>query len=141
MILEDIGLSAALHWLVENFTQRNDVEISLGIDRIDHLFSQEAQTNLYRIFQEALTNIYKHADAKHAHLSLEEKNDCALVRVEDDGKGFDVAEVVRRGSLEKGMGLAVMQERAHTLRGFLEINSRVGEGTKILLTIPIENQG
>ena len=64
-ILEDLGLSAALEWLIENFNKQHSIQTRVKIVDINPLFSKETQTNLYRIFQEALTNIGKHAHASH----------------------------------------------------------------------------
>jgi len=140
-ILEDLGLSAALRWLAENFASQHSIQTSFDIENIDHLFSQEAQTNLYRVSQEALTNIGKHAGANHVSFAVKKNEGYVSFIVEDDGKGFDANQVKARHSPEKGLGLAAMEERAHMLGAFLDIRSQVGEGTRITLTIPTEKEG
>jgi signal transduction histidine kinase len=137
-ILEDLGLSSALRWLIENFAQQYSSGASFDIDNVDHLFSKDAQRNLYRISQEALTNIGKHAEANHVSFVVKENEDSVSFIIEDDGKGFDVPKVKAGSSPQKGLGLDTMEERAHMLRASLDISSKMGEGTKITLEIPTE---
>ena len=105
---------------------------------IDHLLSQDAQTNLYRIFQEALTNIGKHAEANHISFVVKKNEGSVSFFIEDDGKGFDVSKIKAGSSPQKGLGLDTMEERARMLRASLDISSKMGEGTRITLKIPIE---
>ncbi len=140
-ILEDLGLTSALQWLTENFDKQYSLVTSFDIDNIDDLFPKEAQTNLYRISQEALTNIAKHAEAKHVSFAVKENEGSVTLSIEDDGKGFDVNRVRSIHSLEKGLGLDAMEERARMLGASLDIKSQVGEGTKITLTISLEGVG
>ena len=139
--LEDLGLSSALRWLIEDFGKRHSMDTSLDIGDIDHLFSQEAQTNLYRIFQEALTNISKHADASHVSFVVKKKDSRVYFLMEDDGKGFDVDRVKEMQSFEKGMGLAAMEERVHMLGANLDLRSKERKGTRVRFTIPITKGG
>lgn len=140
-ILEDLGLAAALRWLVEHFAKQYALETSFNIENIDSQFSREAQTNLYRISQEALNNIAKHAEATRVSFTMNKNEDRLFLVVEDDGKGFDLTEIKARHSLEKGLGLDAMEERAHMLGASLRISSRVGKGTKVTLRIPAEEGG
>jgi PAS domain S-box-containing protein len=140
-ILEDLGLSSALQWLVENFREQYSIPVSFDVDDIDGFFTQEAQRNLYRISQEALTNIGKHAEAGHVAFVVKKTEEDISFLIEDDGKGFKPGKVKGRHSSHKGLGLAVMEERAHMLRGSLVIKSRTGKGTRVLLTIPMEKRG
>ena len=135
-ILEDLGLSAALKWLIENFKKQYRIQTSLSVDNIDHLFSQEIQTNIYRIFQEALTNVGKHARAKQVSFTVNRNQDSFHFILKDDGKGFDLKEAMDRNFSERGMGLDAMDERAHMMGAVLEINSRLGDGTSITLKLP-----
>ncbi|MGD9076691.1 MAG: PAS domain S-box protein, partial [Desulfobacteraceae bacterium] len=122
-ILEDLGLSSALRWLIENFDKQYALMTSFEIDNVDHLFSKEAQTNLYRIAQEALTNIGKHAEAKQVSFTVKENEDRVSLNIEDDGKGFDMNEVRAKQYPEKGLGLDAMEERAHMLGASLHVRS------------------
>ena len=137
-ILEDLGLTSALQWLTQNFEKQYPFITSLDIDNIDDLFAKEVQTNFYRISQEALTNIAKHAEAKHVSFTVKESEGSISLIIEDDGKGFDVNKIRAIHYPEKGLGLDAMEERAHMLGASFDIESQVGEGTRITLTIPIE---
>jgi signal transduction histidine kinase len=139
--LEDLGLSSALRWLLEDFGKRHSMHTSLDIEDIDHLFSQEAQTNLYRIFQEALTNISKHAHARHVSFTVKKKDSRVYFLMEDDGKGFEVDQVKEMQSFEKGMGLAAMEERVHMLGASLDLRSEQRKGTRVSFSIPIGKGG
>jgi signal transduction histidine kinase len=108
------------------------------VDGIDGLFSQEIQTNLYRISQEALTNIGRHAEASRIRFVMRKNENHVSFVVEDNGKGFDVTQVGSRLSHEKGMGLVAMAERAHMLGADFHVWSLLGEGTRITLKIPLE---
>ena len=136
-MLEDLGLSAALGWLIKNFQKQYAIQTSVEMDNIDGLFAQQDQTNIYRIFQEALTNIGKHAQADHVRFEVNKEDTSALFLISDDGKGFDVNEVVAGVLADKGMGLAAMQERARMLEAHLDINSQAQKGTTLMLRIPI----
>jgi PAS domain S-box-containing protein len=141
-ILEDVGLCPALRSLLVSFMQEYEIPVSLDLDEIDALFSKETARNLYRIFQEALTNTAKHADASHLKVHISKGPEYVYFLIEDDGKGFDTSEVRVRDEKRRGLGLPLMEERAGLVGGTLEITSRVGAGgTKILLTVPIEKRG
>ncbi len=141
-ILEDVGLCPALRSLADNFMQEYEIHVTLDIDDIDAFFSKETARNLYRIFQEALTNIAKHADASQVNVQIRKGPEYVYFLIEDDGRGFDTNEARARDERRRGLGLPLMEERADSLGGTLEITSREGtEGTKIVLTIPIENRG
>jgi len=135
-VLEHLGLSAALRWLIEMFQKQHALQISVDMEDIDPLFSPEDQINLYRIFQEALTNIDKHAQAGRIYFTVKIEAHCAIVQIQDNGGGFDVPAALGGDSAGQGMGLAAMKERAHMLGARLDIASRPGEGTSITLTVP-----
>jgi PAS domain S-box-containing protein len=139
-ILEDLGLSNALQWLINNFSRNNNLSISLHKDDIDmdHLFPQDSQIVLYRIFQEAFTNIERHSQASCASVSIKMGGEGIYVTVEDNGNGFDIAETLKGGMTGEGMGLVTMRERARMLGGFLEVVSEKGKGTRIDVYLPLE---
>ncbi|MFC1858356.1 HAMP domain-containing protein [Thermodesulfobacteriota bacterium] len=135
LILEDLGLSAALKWLIENFKKQYLVQTSVSIDNIDHLFSQEIQTNIYRIFQEALTNVGKHAQAGQVAFTVNRNQSGFHFILKDDGNGFDLKKAMDRNFSERGLGLDAMDERAHMMGAALKIHSRIGDGTSITLKL------
>ena len=138
-ILEDLGLTAALRWLIDNFIKNDSIQVSLDIPDIDDLFSQDRQIIIYRILQEALTNIGKHAHARNVSVATQKYDGKVSFCIHDDGKGFDLAQAAMRKPPERGLGLAIMDERARMLGGSLEIWSQEGKGTRITLNIPTEN--
>ena len=140
-ILEDLGLSAALRWLVREFEERFKVKFTSSIPEIDNLFPREGQTLIYRIFQEAFTNIGKHAQANHVSVVIKKEERRVSFLVEDDGIGFDVEEQDVLDHTEKGMGLSAMDERVRMLGGQLGVSSQGNQGTTISFIIPIEKGG
>lgn len=140
-IIEDLGLTAALRWLTEDFARHSNMVVSPEIPDIDALFSPDAQIMLYRLFQEAFTNIGKHAEATGVTARIEKSEKAVSFLIEDDGHGFDLHQVMDRGPSERSMGLAAMNERARMLGGDLEIHTAVGKGTRISLTVPIYQGG
>ncbi len=137
-IIEDLGLSAAIQWLISDFTKHNNIKISMDIEDINNFFPLEKQIVIYRIFQEILTNIGKHSQADRVETCIKKKEGLVSFVAEDNGKGFDMAEALAKHSNEKGMGLAAMQERALMLGSSLHILTGKGKGTKVSFTIPIE---
>ena len=136
-ILEDLGLSSALRWLISNFGKNyNTTKIISDVTDIDHLFPPDTQIVVYRIVQEALTNIGKHAQAKNVSLVVKREDGMISFSVEDDGKGFDVKKAMMKEAGEKGLGLPSMEERARMLGGSLDVWSEEGKGTRITLRIP-----
>jgi signal transduction histidine kinase len=98
----------------------------------------EIETNLYRITQEALNNIYKHAEAKNVNVVVERRRNEMLLIIEDDGKGFEPSDI--RSGKESGseLGVVGMRERAAIVGGTLEIESAPGKGTTIFAKVPIK---
>jgi two-component system sensor histidine kinase UhpB len=136
-ILEDLGLTSALRYLLDGVAKHLKVNPVIEIEGLDDLFPAEAQIIIYRIFQECLTNISKHAEAKEVSLWIREKDQQVSLIIEDNGKGFDVGEVLGRDATRRGLGLAALDERARMLGGALKIRSRAGAGTRITCNIPV----
>jgi PAS domain S-box-containing protein len=140
-ILEDLGLSAAIRRLVETSGKHSNIKTSLTMTEMESLFSRQSQITIYRIVQECLTNIAKHAQATRVSVDIGKLDDRFLFSVEDDGKGFDVKEAFGQDPTEKGLGLAAMYERARMLGGSLDIWSQEGTGTRITFTVPPDEGG
>jgi signal transduction histidine kinase len=136
-ILDDLGLTTALLSLTEDYARHSDIEVSLDVQGIDRLFPQESQILIYRIFQEAFSNIEKHAGAANILVSFERENGVARFLIEDDGKGFDVKAARVRHPAGKGIGLAAMDERARMMGGSLIISSEENRGTRVSLIVPV----
>jgi PAS domain S-box-containing protein len=140
--VRELGLTGALKFLLEQFGKHADIQdFSLDMEKIDHLLSRTTQINIYRIFQESLTNIGRHAQATKVAVSVKRKGDQVSFTIRDNGKGFEVDQVFSPLAAAKGVGLAAMQERVSLAGGTLEIWSKKGKGTRISFTIPIGRTG
>ncbi|HXX59080.1 MAG TPA: sensor histidine kinase, partial [Dehalococcoidales bacterium] len=135
--LDYLGLLPALRELVSQTNKQQTFLVEFTVDGKEESFSPEENLLIYRIVQEALHNIWKHAEATHVSVKLTFGEDDTLVEIHDDGKGFVVGEGSR--FLRSGkIGLASMQERADLVGGSLSIQSKPGEGTTVRLDIPHE---
>ena len=132
-ILDDLGLIAALEWQLEEFQRRTCVScnISSNIENID--IKDELTITIFRIFQESLTNIMRHADANSVRVDLKEKDSKLVLRIEDNGKGIP-EENINTG---KSLGILGMRERARQIGGDLQIFKGPEAGTTVLLTVPL----
>jgi signal transduction histidine kinase len=137
-ILSDLGLKTALRRLAGRYARDSGLEVSVEIEDVDRLLPMERQIILYRIVQEALSNIVEHAEAKSLSVDIRERQGTLYCSVEDDGRGFDLIEAKREGPCT---GLAIMDERARMLGGALEIRSGPGHGTRIELSVPSAPSG
>ena len=138
-LLEDLGLSAALRSLLSNFSKHLNIQVASDIPEIDHLFSQDAEITIYRIIQESLTNIGKHAQAQHVSMTIRKNDDAVYFTIEDDGRGFNVEQASRRDASERGMGLTTMEKRVRILGGSFNLWSQEGKGSRITFHIPKKN--
>ncbi|MHB9073878.1 MAG: PAS domain-containing sensor histidine kinase [Desulfobaccales bacterium] len=136
-ILEDLGLQSALKYLINGVSKHYTVSHSFEVEDLDQLFTSDAQIIIYRIFQECLTNISKHADASQVSIAIRKKDDLVSIVLEDNGAGFDPRQTSARRVAGRGLGLAALNERARMLGGTLEIRSQPGTGTKVTCVIPI----
>lgn len=135
--LDHLGLAAALRAYAEEVAERSGLDIDVQCEPWDEGgLKSELQTGLYRIAQEALTNIVKHARARHVSVILERDRETIRLIVEDDGRGFDVRQLNR--SEDGGLGLAGIRERASLLGGNVTIESAAGTGTTIFVRIPVQ---
>lgn len=138
-IIQDLKISGTLKWMLHDFEKHTHIDVSLDMENIDDRFGIDEQLILYRIFQEALNNVRKHAHARHVGVVIQQKDDCVVIRIEDDGKGFDLEETLNQHMTERGMGLLAIDERARMLRGTLNLISQKNRGTWINLTIPVND--
>jgi signal transduction histidine kinase len=135
--LDDLGLVAALQWYIQEFEKRRSIKVDF-IDEGDQVrLLSEYETVLFRITQEALTNIAKHADASHVIVKLKTSPSQICVSIRDNGRGFDLQEVLGEEGELTGWGLRGISERAALLGGDYEIDSAPGQGTFIRVSIPL----
>ncbi|MBM4299973.1 MAG: PAS domain S-box protein [Deltaproteobacteria bacterium] len=137
--LEDLGLSAALGYLAEETCRNHDMQCAVVMDEIDHLFAPEIQINIYRIFQESLTNVVKHARAGLVSVNITREDGKVSFMIRDNGRGFNLNQIMSGKVAKRSLGLTAMNERALMARGSLQISSRRGQGTTITFSIPIDN--
>jgi signal transduction histidine kinase len=141
-VLEHLGLSAAIRGLANDCAKRNGTVVEVDMtDNIDNIFPQEAQRAIYRIFQEAFTNMEKYAQASSASVVIRENGDNVSFSIKDNGKGFDLAKIRSLRVTEKGLGLTIMEERVRTLGGHFTIWSEEGKATEISFLIPKAQRG
>jgi signal transduction histidine kinase len=133
-MLDDLGLVPSIEWLVENFAQRTGIACDLALGAVPVELSQAQASAVFRIVQESLTNIAKHAQASHADIAIEQEDGRLVVRVEDDGVGFVPVGPRKPNSL----GLFGLRERAQLLGGETTIVSSPGRGTMVEARLPLD---
>lgn len=139
--LEHLGIKSALSYYCREFSKKNGIPVdftSAGMDRLSLSLDYDIAINIYRIVQEALNNIKKHAGASLAKVRLVASGPNLMLQIEDDGKGCDLGEAHAVALSSKRLGLLGMQERVKLLDGSLKIYSRPQEGMKLFIEIPWE---
>ena len=140
-MLDDLGLAPALKWMAEQSASRGGFEVQFFHERTLHRLAPEIETACFRIAQEALTNISRHAHASQVQIKLCRDQTDMVLTVTDDGQGFDTAAMRERAATGASLGVLGMQERATLLGGQLEIRARPGEGSTVELRCPWRTQG
>jgi PAS domain S-box-containing protein len=133
-VLDDYGLLAALQWYGQQFSERTGIAVDVVANDLDMRCAPTIETALFRIAQEALNNVAKHAMASHVELALHCENGRVRLAIADDGKGFLVASV-RQISDEPHWGFLTMQERALAVGGTLQVSSQPGAGTVVVVEV------
>ena len=133
LILDDLGLVPAIEWLVDTFAQRTGVPCELVVSDPSMDLPTTHSTAVFRIVQEALTNITKHAQARSVVVTLERRPSEVIAHVRDDGRGYSPGEARKLGSL----GLIGLRERAHLIGGEANVRSAPGKGTQIEVRLPL----
>jgi signal transduction histidine kinase len=128
--LDDFGLAAALERLAEGFAEQTGAAVEFESQLGDERLPEEIETALYRIVQEALTNVIKHAHAERVSIALRKSDGLVMARIEDDGRGF------MESKDGEGLGLIGIRERVELVSGRLEIESSAGSGTTIVVEVP-----
>lgn len=139
-LLDDLGLVAAIRWLVDNNLGTVGISVSFTTTGKERRLDPKLETTLFRVVQEAVNNIAKHAKAKKAEISLLFKKNTVRVRVKDDGRGFKTKEAMSSKDRPRGLGLLGMKERVELRNGTLGIQSRPGGGTEINIEIPLNKE-
>jgi signal transduction histidine kinase len=139
-VLDTLGLLPALRSLVENFRDQYRMEVHFDYKEFSRKIDEGRSLAVYRILQEALNNIGKHAQATEVFITLVPKEDSLLLAVEDDGVGFNYDERMNLNDKpdEGPLGLMIMKERAVLENGELRVESELGKGTHVIAKIPID---
>jgi signal transduction histidine kinase len=136
--LDDLGLDAALASYVQGWSEHFNVRAELHVSGMEaNRLTTERETALYRVMQEALNNVAKHAHARQVIIALQCWSDRVSLIVEDDGVGFETERIV--AGVAKQLGLVGMRERASLLGGTLDVESQPGRGTTVVARIPAES--
>jgi signal transduction histidine kinase len=136
-MLENVGLAESVQWMIDTYFSGGRLTIDYRFSgTLEHLNGDLALA-LYRIAQEALTNVVKHAQARRARVRLRSSNSLIALHVRDDGRGFDTGRMERKA----GFGLASMRERTEQLRGRMALRSAPGKGCRLTVSFPVEVRG
>ncbi|NJN66897.1 MAG: GAF domain-containing protein [Chloroflexaceae bacterium] len=138
-LLDDLGLVAALRWYVDRQSQWSGVLAEVGADPDITRLPSDLETACFRVAQEALTNVVRHARARHAHVDLRQRGKDLSLVIRDDGIGFDVRAAWKRAERGASLGLIGMQERVLLVGGQLDIISTATRGTEIRARFPIRS--
>ena len=138
MILDDLGLVPTLRRYVQQFMEKNKLDVNLMVQNMDNRLPTHYEVAIFRFVQEALNNVAKHANATQARVLLDSSGNDIHISIEDDGDGFHPAEVLSDESGRRNMGIATQRQQAETLlRGEFGIESTVGRGTRVAAVVPI----
>jgi len=132
--LQELGITKALEHTVTQIDENTTLFISSEIDNIDNIFNREAEVNIYRIVQESLSNILKHAKAEASKVSVKKMANFVVISIKDNGVGFDFADKLQN---VKSLGLKTLVERTRFLNGQMKVESKANNGTTLQFQFPI----
>jgi signal transduction histidine kinase len=129
-MLDDLGLIPALEWQAREVSRNHDIGVTVKANSVAEELSDEQKTCVYRVVQEALRNVTRHAHAKAVEIRLAQNEKVLHLTIQDNGRGFSPTR-------EKGLGLLGMQERVRRLNGSFQVDSEVGHGTTVRVDLPV----
>jgi signal transduction histidine kinase len=136
LMLDDLGLNAAIEWLADDASRRIGIDVQANLPPQEPALDQRVAIALYRMVQEALTNVARHARATEVTIDLRAEGDSLLLSVVDDGVGLAEGALQRNGSF----GLLGLRERAHMLGGEVQVSAEPGGGTRLAVRVPAQPQ-
>jgi len=136
-VLDDLGLLSAIRWYAERQLERRGIAVRCEFSGSGGRLMPELETALFRVVQEAITNIAKHSQAETVLIQYLERDDRISIEIEDDGKGFSPESLPPPAARERGLGLLGMRERVELFGGTIELDSAPGSGTRIAVTVPV----
>ncbi len=139
-ILDDLGLRSAIQWYADHRLARAGISVRCEFSGLERRFAPEVETAIFRVVQEALSNIERHAHADTVLIQCAERDGLLTIDVEDDGQGFDVAALKPSRESSAGLGLLGMRERVELLGGSMLIDSAPGQGVHIAVTVPVTTE-
>ena len=137
-MLDDLGLPDTTNWYLGGFSRRTGIRSELVVDQLAERIPPELEVCTYRVIQEAVTNVARHAGASTCRVAIRGTADAISLTVEDDGCGFDPR--VKPGAAGRGLGLVSVRERVATLGGTLQVDSRPGHGTRLTVELPLRER-
>lgn len=129
-MLDDLGLIPALEWQARETSRRTGIDVRVSAENVDDTLPDAIRTCIYRVVQEALQNVSRHSRASHAKIGVRQADGVLSLKIEDDGSGFDPLRT-------RGMGLLGMDERVRQMAGRLEVQSKPGDGTTVLVSLAV----
>lgn len=135
--LDELGLLPTLRSYINSYQQQIDIPVAFTIDGLRNRYATEIEITIYRLIQESLTNIARHAKAQHIAIAIREDRHRAFITLIDDGVGFETASLPKNPTTDRGLGLMGMRERVALVGGTIEIRSKPGDGTTLNIMIPL----
>ncbi len=137
-VLDELGLLPALGWVSEHTLGALDIHVSIESAGLPERLPGEIETVLFRIAQEAMSNVARHSQAKNLHIRLERINGKVLMVLADDGRGMEQNQIVESKDRSRHLGLVSMRERASLIGGEVQIESAPGRGTTVQVIVPLK---
>jgi PAS domain S-box-containing protein len=135
--VRELGLVVGVRGFIDQFVRRTGLPVTTSVDSDGLKVEENVAINIYRIIQEAFTNIIKHSRCRSVDFHMRQDGNRLLVSIKDDGVGFCLEEVSRREVDRRGMGMFIIHERTRAINGTLEVRSSPNQGTQVLLTVPL----
>lgn len=129
-MLDDLGLIPALEWQGREVSRQSGLHVNISAEAVSDELPEDHKTCVYRVVQEALHNVVKHANATSVWIAARQETHQLVLSVQDDGRGFDA-------KTSRGLGLLGMQERVKDMGGTIQLQSKAGEGTLISIALPL----
>ncbi len=139
ILLDELGLASAMRWYIKQFTERTGIQVVFASNPTVEDLQSDQKAVLYRVFQESLTNVLKHAQAQRVDISFQTHDSFVTMEIKDNGKSFKVEAYTALHVGSKGLGILGMRERVHSMSGNLVIHSEEGIGTIVKVTIPVQS--
>jgi two-component system, NarL family, sensor kinase len=135
-LLDESGVLSAVRWYAEGFSKRSGIKLTFELDEQSERFGQDVETGLFRILQEALTNVHRHSGAQAVHIRIRSGNGRLTLGIQDDGKGIP-SDTLGTPNGRHGIGLSSMRERSALLGGTFNVESN-RRGTSIVVSVPLQ---